>query len=274
MVANHRFSRVDTLELKDLIYRKIGHHRAEKYLDQLNKFLSLKLSKVDFDKSCLQIIGRENISLHNRFIRSILQNAGQAKVPPQKSEGLKFKIPNGYLKRSYLPSPLGPLGKSYSVTCEEDGEEDERFAGSPGVQSWGPVTAPLGVSVKSGKALRYNHCDNSCQNGGELPDSRSLRGRLEKKLRLEGVGISMDCANLINNSLDVFLKRLIEPCIGIAGSRSVDSRFSGKQSNGQMMSELNVSVLDFRVAMELNPRTLGEAWPIQLEKICHHALDA
>jgi hypothetical protein len=30
----------------------------------------------------------------------------------------------------------------------------------------------------------------------------------------------------------------------------------------------NVSLLDFRVAMELNPRQLGDDWPSLLEKIC------
>ncbi|KAL0356937.1 UNVERIFIED_CONTAM: hypothetical protein Scaly_1379400 [Sesamum calycinum] len=193
MVANHHFTRVDTIELKDLIYRKIGHQRAEKYFDELKKFLGLKLSKVEFDKSCMRTIGRENISLHNRFIRSIVQNACLAKIPPQKArkvEGNGARVANGYQRnclqslygdvfpqsprkcRSPVsrdrkfrdrPSPLGPLGKSRSVTCEEtgtriheqesptelhslgsrppidvvsveDGEEVEQFAGSLNVQ--------------------------------------------------------------------------------------------------------------------------------------------
>ncbi|KAI3448164.1 hypothetical protein Pfo_004829 [Paulownia fortunei] len=354
MVASHHSTRVDTLELKDLIYQKVGHQRAEKYFDQLKRFVGLKLSKVDFDKICIQTIGRENISLHNRLIRSIVQNACQAKIPPQKArkvEGLSVKVANGYQRhclqslygdafpqsprkcRSPVnrerkfrdrPSPLGPLGKSPSITCEEtvsrlqeqqsaaelhslcsrppmdiasveDGEEVEQFAGIPSIRSWSSVTAPYGVSVNVGGARKtlhsgpsYQSFANTCQNSGELPDTRSLRSHLQKKLALEGLGISLDSANLLNNSLDVFLKRLIERCMGIAGSQCADSLTVGRQSNGRMISALNgilprkcaevpmqltyASMLDFRVAMESNPSILGEDWSIQLEKIYNYAL--
>ncbi|KAL3614312.1 hypothetical protein CASFOL_042386 [Castilleja foliolosa] len=294
MAANHQFTRVDTLELKNLIYRKIGRQRAEKYFDQLKQFLSLKLSKSEFEKSCTRTIGKDNITLHNKLIRSILQNACQSKPPPQKPqkpEPLNVKTLNGYQRncmqslyggdaiprsprkcRSPVirdrkfrdrPSPLGPLGKSPSLTCEEtftrttlvpeEGEEVEQFTDS---RMWVPVTAPFGISVnpirKTGSCM-VGDLRETCGNKGELPDTRSLQGRLEKKLEAEGLGVSLESANLLNNGLNVFLKRLIEPCIGIAKSRP------GRPTN--------VSKVDFCVAMESNPRVLGEDWSIQLEKI-------
>lgn len=156
-----------------------------------------------------------------------------------------------------LPESVGllliaSLGKSPSFTCEdtvtrtqeqqsatelysfcsrpplvEEGEEVEQFAGSLTARNWSPVTAPYGVSFNTGgtrnKAVNCGYKDytfgNTCESRGELPDTGSLRARLEKKLALEGVGISMDCADLLNNSMDVFLKRLIEPCLGIASSK-------------------------------------------------------
>ncbi|PIN15271.1 hypothetical protein CDL12_12077 [Handroanthus impetiginosus] len=328
MVANHHFTRVDMLELKDLIYQKIGHQRAEKYFDQLKRFFSLKLSKIDFEKNCIQTIGRENIFLHNKLIRSIIRNASNAKVPPQKArkvEGLNVKVANGY-PRNYLQSlygdafpqsprkcrspvnrkfrdrqsPLGPLGKSPSTTCEEtvtriqesatelhslcsrppvgvasveDGEEVEQFS----VRRWSDVSAPLGVKVNSRKGIHCGYpCETfgeTCESRGELPDTGSLRGRLEKKLALDGVGISMDCANVLNNGLDVFLKRLIEPCVGLAGSRCRDlgTRSNGKRLEQRRTQPTAVSLLDFRVAMESNPHLLGEDWSVQLEKICQYA---
>ncbi|KAK4424249.1 hypothetical protein Salat_1618300 [Sesamum alatum] len=339
MMVDHHCTRIDTMELKDLIYQKIGRQRAEKYFDQLSRYLGAKLSKVEFDRSCIQMIGRENIPLHNRLIRSILQNACQAKVPPQKARNVDVRVASGYQRNCVQslysdafpqsprkcrspynrdrkvrdrPSPLGPLGKSPSITCEEtvsrlqeqqgvaelvvtsveDGEEVEQFSGIPSSQSWRSVTAPFGVSVNTGRAhqarcssVPYHHSfPETCQNSGELPDTRSLRSRLLKKLESEGVGISMDSANLLNNSLDVFLKRLIERCIGIAGSRCTDPDILGKKMDGQMMSGFNritqiptqptyVSMLDFRVAMESDPVILGEDWSVQLEKICHYALE-
>lgn len=338
MVANHHFTRVDISELKDLIYRTIGHQRADKYFDQLRSFFSLRSSKADFDKICIRTIGRENIWLHNKLIRSIVQNACQAKIPPQKAGkvGLDVKVANGYQRncmqslygdaftqsprkcRSPVnrdrkfrdrPSPLGPLGKSPSTTGEEtvtrtqeqqsatemqslcsrppvalveDGEEVEQFSGGNGTPRWGSVTAPPGVSMNTADVRVARHCGyrfntftDTCQNSLELPDTGFLMSRLEKKLASEGVGISLDCANLLNNSLDAYLKRLIKPCIEIAGSRCTEPRQMASGLNGTFAERhpqsKNVVMLDFRVAMESNPRILGEDWAIQLEKICHYA---
>ncbi|EYU37588.1 hypothetical protein ABFS82_02G042300 [Erythranthe guttata] len=315
MMGHHHFTRVDTQELKDHIYRKIGHQRAEKYFDHLKRYLGLKLSKIDFDKSCVRTIGRENIHLHNKLIQSILQNACQAKTPPHKSrkvEGLNVKVTNGYQRtclqslygdafpqsprkcRSPVnrdrkfrdrPSPLGPLGKSPSmITCEEtvtrnqenqsptelhsfcskpreEGEEVEQILeGNFSARSWSNITAPLGISVNNNArkdrdcGVSYNTFTESCQNSCELPGTESLRNLVQKKLALEGVGVSLECADLLNNSLDVFLKRLIKPCLDLAGSRC----------------SKRVSMSDFRVAMESKPCLLGQDWSTQLEKICHY----
>ena len=350
MASNEMYSRIDTLELKSLILKKIGHQRADKYFDELTQLFSLKITKCEFDKLCIRIIGRENIPLHNRLIRSILKNACLGKVPPPKGvrragSNLTVKTTNGH-QRNYLqslyrdafpssprkgrspvnrdrkfrdrPSPLGPLGKPQSMACEElnsraqeqqsatelhslgsrppievasveEGEEVDQMAVSPGVQSRSPVTAPFGISLNPGgsrKALSNisigsNYIPETCLNSGELPDTRSLRSRLERKLEMEGIGVSLDCVNVLNIGLDAYLKRLIEPCMALAGARCDSEQL--KRANGQFIPGLketlpgryvkrqtesvNASMLDFRVAMESNPQILGEDWPVQLEKI-------
>ncbi|GAV58724.1 SAGA-Tad1 domain-containing protein [Cephalotus follicularis] len=344
MPVGRHFTRIDTLQLKAQIARKLGHARAEKYFYLLTRFLSLKISKTEFDKLCIGIIGRENICLHNQLLRSILKNAYLSETPPPKGgkvEGtFSVKVPNGY-QRSTLqslcrdipqsprkgrtpnfrdpkfkdrPSPLGPHGKSHSAACEdsahkvpqqsatellslgsrppgsvEDGEEVDQAAGSPGIYSRSPVRAPLGISIGTQKVL-YNRLASAChdktsRSSGELPDTKSLRKRLEQKLDALGLTVSLDCANLLNNSLDVFMKRLIKPCLELAGSRSGHKHID--QRHGNFMHSLNGvspgryvprpsgtvsgSILDFRIAVELNPQILGEDWPIQLEKVCLRA---
>jgi hypothetical protein len=174
------------------------------------------------------------------------------------------------------------------VASVEDGEEVDQMAGSPSVQSRSPVTAPLGISMNFGSrkalsnaSLCNNHLKRTCLNSGELPDTRSLRSRLEQKLEMEGISASLDCVNLLNNGLDAYLKRLIEPCMALAGSRHGKEYL--KKASGQFIPGLNemlpgkymqretksvyASMLDFRVSMESNPQILGEDWPTQLEKI-------
>ncbi|KAJ6896236.1 hypothetical protein NC651_022458 [Populus alba x Populus x berolinensis] len=352
-VSNQMSMRINTLELKSLIVKKIGRQRADKYFYQLTGLLNLKITKCEFDKFFVGIIGRENIPLHNRLIQSILKNACCSKVPPSKSAkraGNNLTVTNGYQKNSLQslygdafpssprkgrspvnrdckfrdrPSPLVPLGKPQSVECEElnargqeqqsatellslgsrppvevasveEGEEVDQMAGSPSVQSRSPVTAPLGISMNFGSrkalsnaSLCNNHLKRTCLNSGELPDTRSLRSRLEQKLEMEGIGASLDCVNLLNNGLDAYLKRLIEPCMALAGSRHGKEYL--KKASGQFIPGLNemlpgkymqretksvyASMLDFRVSMESNPQILGEDWPTKLEKISLHGFE-
>ncbi|KAL0342232.1 UNVERIFIED_CONTAM: hypothetical protein Scaly_1885800 [Sesamum calycinum] len=93
MQPPHQHSRINLAELKAQIVKKLGPEGSKQYFSYLHRFLSLKLSKVEFNKLCLRILGRENIPLHNQFIRSILRNACSAKAPPapsHKDDALKY----------------------------------------------------------------------------------------------------------------------------------------------------------------------------------------
>ncbi|KAH9608433.1 hypothetical protein KSS87_008706 [Heliosperma pusillum] len=315
MSGDQHFARIDILEIKVQIGKKLGSEKAQKYFGLLDSFFRFKIAKSEFDKLCGVILGRENVCLHNRLIRSILKNAVFSKTPPRKeNKDLNFscdKVANGYprschqpMRRDVLPpsprkgrtpgfrdrkfkdrsSPLGPNGKVNAVTASkdlgqktleqqsatellslgsmpievtsvEDGEEVDQAAISPGIESRNPVTPPFGIPW-NGKGNRKvlsslpssDHAE-TCLGNGMLPDTSSLRKRLEQKFEKEGMRVSVDCVNLLNMGLDTYLKSLIKPSLELASSRF-----------GTM--------LDFRTAMELNPNVLGEDWPMQLEKVC------
>lgn len=179
------------------------------------------------------------------------------------------------------PSPLGIYEKTQEqqsatelfslgskppieVTSVEDGEEVDQNSISPGIHSRSPVSAPFGVTIHSKetrKTLNIGSCFNShtdtCHYTGQLPPTSSLASRLKHKLKMEGLDISMDCSNLLNNGLDSFLKKVIKPSLELANSRCL------KNPN----RPFSLSMLDLRVATETNPKILGEDWPIQLEKV-------
>ncbi|KAI3462698.1 hypothetical protein Pfo_019361 [Paulownia fortunei] len=153
------------------------------------------------------------------------------------------------------------------VTSVEKGEEIEQLAESPDVCRRSPLRAPLGVSLNTKgtrKVLSHGSSPfvdiDTCYNNGELPDTSSLSKRLEQKLGMEGLNVSRDCVNLLNNGLDVFMKRLLKPCATsvLNGMRPL----TYVQNSNRLFS---VSITDFRVAMESNPRILGEDWPVQME---------
>ncbi|KAG9129881.1 hypothetical protein Leryth_007026 [Lithospermum erythrorhizon] len=343
-------SRIDTVEIKFQIERALGPKKSEHYFDILSKYLSLKVTKGEFDKLCIGLVGRGNICLHNRLIRAIVKNACVAKTPPPRHSREEAyqnkKVHNGHQRSSFQslsrdgfpqsqrkgrgpvlrdrkvresPSPLGPHGKTQINSCEdsglmsraqpsatelqslgsrppvevnsvEEGEEVEQAAESPCIYSRSPVRAPLGIpsNTKGTKKLFLHGASpfpstETCQNTCMLPDTSSLKKRLEHKLGMEGLNVSTDCINLLNNGLDAFMKRLVKPSLEIASSKSVQRRLHQTHPripvlNGMCYSmkpnkSHAVSLLDFGVAMEFNPRILGEDWPLQLEKISSRATE-
>ena len=394
-------SRIDVAELKAQIVKKLGADRARWYFYYLNRLLSQKLSKSEFDKLCSRVLGRENLLLHNQFIRSILKNAFHAKTPPpfndvgptnssvedgheQSRAVTANQTPNSPIwsngavpsrkgrpvirdrKPRDRPSPLGPNGKvdhgpqwvpvedngskvlienGQLTPCDyqrpvqslqgvaelpenqrhvsvqrpkgtprhskdhtglavvEDGEEVEQASHLKFSRS--RVIAPLGIpfcstSIGGARKALSGPNDNmvSYFDSGGLFDTEILRKRMEQIAGAQGLGgVSSECANTLNNMLDVYLKRLINSCVDLVGTRSknepkkhhpVKQPIQSKIVNGMWPSNhlhmqsssgpveviqqqrllCSISLLDFKVAMELNPQQLGEDWPLLLEKIC------
>lgn len=416
-------SRIDLVDLKAQIVKKLGVNKSKLYFHHLNRFLSDKLSKSQFESFCIRAFGRENLPLHNQLIISILKNACQAKTPPlihlpgpQKSgiqaatncspggedaheqSGAGAALPvqnpnvpvwsNGVLSasprkgRSTIrdrkirdrPSPLGPNGKVECVSHQSMGTEDssskfnmengdltlcdyqrpvqqlrtvaepheneregvvQRPAEKPRIYSKdqtaggvtedgeeveksnrlsfsrNPLLAPLGIpfcSASVGGARRAMPLGSSGDfisyyHSGGLSDTDMLRKRMEQIATAQGLGgVSMECANMLNSMLDVYLKQLIRSCVELVGARCTHElkkhpahkqQIQGKIINGMWPSnhlhvqstggsmevmqeqgpQCSISLLDFKVAMELNPQQLGEDWPLLLEKICMQSFE-
>ncbi|KAL4302915.1 hypothetical protein GQ457_10G000150 [Hibiscus cannabinus] len=396
-------SRIDLAELKAQIVNKVGAEMSKRYFYNLTRFLSQKLSKTEFDKSCHHILGRENLPLHNQLIRSILKNACQAKAPPPvkslvqtvKSSPAREdehqqagahpnmdmwsngvfpvssprKVRSGIRDRKLRdrPSPLGPNGKIV-VLHQSVGKEDNGIklgmenghltpydhqrsvqhllavAEQPEIErdglvcstrvpstdqiggafvedaeeveqanhislSTSPLLAPLGIpfcpasvgGARKAPAVASSGGFISYYDSGSLNDTETLKKRMEQIAAVQGLGgVSVECASVLNNMLDVYLKKLIKSCVDLVGSRSTrelrmhsthKQRTQGKLVNGMWPSnhlhmqstsgltqvsheqgqQRSISLLDFKVAMELNPQLLGEDWPWLLEKICMHS---
>ncbi|XP_062155050.1 uncharacterized protein LOC133863079 [Alnus glutinosa] len=186
------------------------------------------------------------------------------------------------------------------VLVAEDGKE---------VFSRSAVQAPLGIpfsSVSVGRVCRsfplasIDRCTSSYDSGGLL-ETNALRERMQLIAAARGLeGVSMECANLLNSGLDAYIKGLIKYCIEFVGARCgrdlskknfYKHQFQGKlvtgvlpglhfqsQRTNRLLEGIQeqgqhflVSLLDFKVAMELNPQHLGKDWPLLLEKICTQA---
>ncbi|KAI3442531.1 uncharacterized protein J3R85_000720, partial [Psidium guajava] len=171
------------------------------------------------------------------------------------------------------------------------------------------VQAPLGISlcpasaggVQRALALTKNIRCASFHDEGGLLDTKTLKDRLQQVASAQGLeGVSMDCASLLNSGLDAYLKGLIRSCIEVMKTRcGVRLRKSSLHMNSfvkdkvilpsdrfwvqhggsplefreEVKPPFVISMLDFKVSMELKPQQPGEDWPLLLEKICTRALE-
>ncbi|WZZ12618.1 hypothetical protein YC2023_105707 [Brassica napus] len=278
--GQHHVVRTDTSELKSQLEKKIGRAKTERYLNLLSKFLSLKISKPDFDKLVVATVKKENVGLHNALLRGIIKNVCLSKTSngvegvekKKQLNGVKSlcndlpKSPRkGRTQRRLNKDCNGSKGKSQVTEVVssslkqqwsmEDGEEVDQLT-----RCWRsqPIEAPFGVNLR-GVSKRRPHV-GTCYSSGELPDSISLKKKVEEGMEGEGLEVSAGFANSLNAGLNVFLKRLIKPCLELTASRS--------SSRGEVCSSSSsISMEDFKVAMELNPLILGEDWSTKLEKI-------
>ncbi|GAB2276015.1 hypothetical protein Dimus_010757 [Dionaea muscipula] len=182
----------------------------------------------------------------------------------------------------------------------EDGEEVEQ--GSNLGCSRSSLLAPLGIPFCSSsfggarKSLSGTNAGSfdGCYNSGVLSDTGTLRKRMEQIATDQGLGaVTIQCANVLNNMLDLYLRRLIRSCVELVGARSGNNTtkypLQKQQTHGRLVNGLwpsshlhiqsglgtvegqrsygPISLVDFKVAMELNPQQLGEDWPLLLEKI-------
>eukprot|EP00250_Pteridium_aquilinum_P009672 c18846_g1_i1 orf=733-2055(+) len=74
--------RINVLDLKEHIVKRVGVQRANRYFAHLVCFLSSRLTKPELDKLVVVTIGKENVALHNQLVKAILSNAVKGKAPP------------------------------------------------------------------------------------------------------------------------------------------------------------------------------------------------
>ncbi|TKY70646.1 hypothetical protein E2542_SST06937 [Spatholobus suberectus] len=140
------------------------------------------------------------------------------------------------------------------------------------VEDGSPVRAPLGIPINTGiaknclfKGSPSGTFTNTCQSISQLLDTYSLMTRLEK-CEMGRFKISPDSAYLLNNALDVYLRKLTKSSLGLVVSKSVD-KFSGPIHpglKGLLVGRHMHSDSDFRAAVELSLTILGEDWPLHL----------
>lgn len=181
-------------------------------------------------------MNKENISLHNALLRGLIKNVCLSNTPPlikngleenvvfQKSLGFDYfpKSPReGRTQRRFNKDCNGSKAKSQitevvsssfkQLWSMDDGEEVDQL-----IRCWRsqPIETPIGINLRDviNRSRHIGTC-STCYSSHELPDSVSLKKKLEQEIKEEELEVSVEFANSLNVGLNVYLKRLIKPCL-------------------------------------------------------------
>jgi hypothetical protein len=112
------------------------------------------------------------------------------------------------------------------------------------------IQAPLGIQLRHGSfgvaqiplplaSVSSKDTSNTCIKDGELYDTLSMKKRTDKVAGANGLeGVSIECANLLNNGIDVFMKQLIGSCIELVRARSRHGKLRHETLKQQLCRKL------------------------------------
>ncbi|KAK9069842.1 hypothetical protein SSX86_010238 [Deinandra increscens subsp. villosa] len=184
MKPPEQHSWISLTELKSQIIRKLGPERSKQYFDYLNKFLNLKLSKVEFDKLCLRTVGRDGIQLHNQLIRTILRNACTEKV----QDGNKKPIDGVYHQNGSGPAVTHASSQLF-LSNGDILPTSPRKARTGGRERKGgdrkSALGPNGKTIYSSPSSSIPHSDDFGNGNSSSPDTRRQPVHHHQELMLQ-----------------------------------------------------------------------------------------
>ncbi|KAK4742612.1 hypothetical protein SAY87_000613 [Trapa incisa] len=293
----NRCVRINLSEMKAQLFKSLGPARSVQYFDCLQRLLSLRLSKVEFDKLCLKLLGKENLSLHNQLIRAVQLNASIRKISTlglngeanfvslshkRASENGRWRSHDSQKLLHHHQQPIGDAFTSGQNRCKSQALVVERCNN---VDKFRRRQHHTPIRTLFHQVSERGHSSRSYDNG-ELPDTISLKEQMQQIAINQGLkGVTLDCANMLSLGLNSYLKTLIASCIQLVRTGSMNKvpctshqrdQVQQKVGNGVFLQEekprFPITMLDVRAATELIPQELGEDWPSMLERISVHAM--
>ncbi|KAL6551767.1 hypothetical protein OROGR_007921 [Orobanche gracilis] len=311
MPRDRHCPRIDTAELKHHIDMKLGPQKSGKYFDLLSKYLSLQLSKFAFDKLCVGLLGRENISLHNRLIHAIIKNACLVDAPPNKEARPEssLKVTNGYQsslpllrdvfpqsprkgrtpslrvrKSKDRPSPLGPNGKAHIVE-QQNGSEMLSLGSRPPVEvisEDGEEVQELAVSpgIHSRTPIKapFGICFNPKETRNVLTHESSPLIDLDTCYNNTDLPDTSSLRKRLKQKLATEGLNVSTYCVNLINN-GLDAYLKRllkpclDLAASRSVQNPHVSVKDFEVAMQLNPSIIGQDWAVLTERVGMRATD-
>ncbi|KAL5064073.1 hypothetical protein RYX36_025810 [Vicia faba] len=219
---------------------------------------------------------KEEVIQDSAMLAIIRRTPMQAPLGPNgKNNSTGFENSTPKVQEHQMDTDLHPIRNGSHVSVEHRKEVIPDSAML--AMNMAPIRAPLGLHTYDNMApIQSGIVTDTCQSIGHLPDTHSLMKRVERNLETVGCNISEDAANALNTALDVYLKRMIKPCLDtVASVNNFSSQiqpgmneFPRNRRVQKSIGSASASISDFRTAMELNPTILGEDWPLHFERTC------
>lgn len=284
--------RVDLESFKQKL-KIVLKENATIYWENLKKFAQSKLTKPELDEYAKAVLKTpENVSLHNLFVKSILNNAYSNTLPPiplesQKKIGLKrksFSDIKDKNKRTQQKQKLSGLSKSTPLTASSTAPTSDfttaiaapstTTSASPAITTTSsasaktettPATAPESQMVPrlhTQAILQKGESSSAHQQILQHPELLALRTRMYRVAAEVGLNhVSNECILMMMNALETFLLKII------SNMKVSPAHCTPVQSPPNLPPIKIVDSSDLFQTIQSKPQLLGELMTLYLERI-------
>eukprot|EP00283_Hemiselmis_rufescens_P010728 CAMPEP_0173435816 /NCGR_PEP_ID=MMETSP1357-20121228/15604_1 /TAXON_ID=77926 /ORGANISM="Hemiselmis rufescens, Strain PCC563" /LENGTH=233 /DNA_ID=CAMNT_0014400843 /DNA_START=178 /DNA_END=875 /DNA_ORIENTATION=+ len=215
-----QMQRVDLGAMRKRILTALGPEKARRYWDTLKRFTRFKLSKEELDATAKEVLGADNIPLHNDFIRGVFQNALLGTLSPPATEVV-------------LDDPLEPGGRPSKKPKKKVTPQGQVVVQGPQSKAMVAQGAqrrdlPPGVSqdqiwVTSQELhrMQWRICDGAdlYDESWELPSLVGVRHKMRRRCEEQGLSVHADAIECMHKTVELYIKNMVVACMEVSKLR-------------------------------------------------------
>ncbi|EKX32941.1 hypothetical protein GUITHDRAFT_166583 [Guillardia theta CCMP2712] len=264
LVGGMQMRRLDLGAIRKKIHIALGPEKMRSYWDIVRRFTQFRLSKEELDVSAREVLGPDNVSLHNNLIRAIFQNAVVGTVNPPEVEVVPAPFPDdseptrpnkkskkkGHAVATGQANALGAQGK-LSILQRRDVER--------------PSHETIWLNAHETHRTQWKICDGAdlYDESLELPSIVDVRNALKRRCQECNLTFEQDTVECLHVSLERYMKNMISTLSTISKlRRGVCKHEADKEDNW-----ITITPSDLLTAFNLEPQLLGNDWSLNAERI-------
>lgn len=203
--------RVDLGSLRSKILVALGPDKARKYWDTFKRFTRFTLSKEELDVIARDVLGPDNIPLHNEFVRGIFQNALLGTINPPAHE---IQIPDPIELGGDTKKPKRKVTSQGTIVVQGAQQQQQQKPPSASHdQVW--------INAQELHRMQWKICDGAdlYDESWELPSLVGIRHKMRRRGVEHGLVVDHKAVECLHKTLENYMGNIILACKEVSDIR-------------------------------------------------------